>query len=319
MLINQDFEGYDIIGDVHGCAQALSDLLNELGYVLVDGVFRYRGIGRRQVIFLGDLIDRGPDIMGCLKIARAMVEAGTAQMIIGNHEFNLLAYFTPVKEGFLRARNERSTKQIKATLEAFEQEPGALEDYLQWFSQLPLFLEFDSFRVVHACWDQTRIHAYYHHYGTRCLTQEAVSACDDYSSIAAQAIERVTRGLSLKLPDGLSIIGRDGFRRHSFRVRFWAEQYQCYDDIVFQPDPLPESIRYRELDDAERGRLIHYDKTEKPLFVGHYWLRGEPELVASNIACLDYSAVNQGQLVAYRFDVETKQLSNENFVVVDCS
>ena len=317
MLINSNCEQFDIIGDVHGCASALVQLLEKLGYQPVNGVYQSIGKSVRQVVFLGDIIDRGPDILRCLEIVRAMVEAGHAYMVIGNHEFNALAYYTPVEQGYLRARNERSNKQLKATLDAFNGDQSLLNDYLAWFCQLPLFLEFEDFRIAHACWDQTRIHSYYHHFGTHCLTPAAILDCEDHTSIASQAIERVTRGLSLRLPDDMSIVGRDGFKRSSFRVCFWAKQYHCYEDIVFQPDPLPEAIRNRPLDSAEKGRLIHYSSDEKPLFVGHYWLRGEPTLVAPNVACLDYSAVNGGKLVAYRFNVHHPILNNDNFISVE--
>ncbi len=306
---------------MHGCADALERLLKKLGYKEQHGVFQYpeslsKGT-KRQVIFVGDIIDRGPDILRCLQIVRAMVDSGHAHIVIGNHEFNALAYYTPVGDGYLRARNARSDKQIKATLDALKGNQHLLNDYLSWFSGLPLFLEFDSFRVVHACWDQIRINSYYQYYGTHCLTPEAIAECSEYSSIAAQAVERLTRGLSLRLPDDMTMTGRDGFRRSSFRVCFWAEHYHCYDDIVFQPDPLPEAIRKRPLDDAEKSRLIHYSEEEKPLFVGHYWLKGEPALVANNVACLDYSAVNSGKLVAYRLDTSNPILNDENFIFVN--
>lgn len=319
MLINSEYQFFDIIGDVHGCADALERLLKKMGYCEHQGIYRYsvEGAPTRQVIFVGDIIDRGPDILRCLQIVRAMVDAGHAQMVLGNHEFNALAYYTPIGDGFLRPRNDRSAKQIKATIDAFKGNEALLKNYLEWFSQLPLFLEFDSFRVVHACWDQTRINSYYHHFSTHCLTSQAIADCNEYTSIAAQAVERLTRGLSLLLPDNMTMTGRDGFQRSSFRVCFWARCYENYNDIVFQPDPLPDSIRHRSLDDAEKGRLIHYSKEEKPLFVGHYWLRGEPAIVASNVACLDYSAVNSGKLVAYRFNTQEPQLNNLHFIFVD--
>jgi len=321
LLLESRHSGYDIVGDVHGCADALKALLLKLNYHEEDGVYRYQSSStddKRQLIFLGDLIDRGPKVLECLQIAKAMVDAGEANIVIGNHEFNALAYYTKLSEGgFLRAHTPRSEKQLKASLDAFKGQEELWQQYLAWFRQLPLFLEYPAFRVVHACWDHTRIHAYFNHFNTHRLCEQAIADCADHSSIGAQAIERLTRGLSLKLPEGMTISGRDGYSRASFRVRFWAEHYEKYDDIVFQPDPLPESIRFRELDSHERGRLIHYPASEKPLFVGHYWLRGKPQLVANNIACLDYSAVNQGQLVAYRFDPSSPELDARNFVAVN--
>ena len=74
----------DIIGDVHGELGALRALLDRLG-VDVDA-----GTATRPVVFVGDLVDRGPDSPGVVAVVRRLVEAGVAHCIIGNHELNLL-------------------------------------------------------------------------------------------------------------------------------------------------------------------------------------------------------------------------------------
>lgn len=84
--------GYDLIGDVHGCAHTLEHLLELLGYRLQAGVWRHP---ERVAIFLGDIIDRGPRIRESLHIVRDMVQAGHALCIMGNHEFNALGWMTP--------------------------------------------------------------------------------------------------------------------------------------------------------------------------------------------------------------------------------
>ena len=71
---------YDIIGDVHGRADALRRLLLKLGYTESQDVFRHN---TRKVIFVGDFVDRGPDQKGILRIARNMCEADTASSILG--------------------------------------------------------------------------------------------------------------------------------------------------------------------------------------------------------------------------------------------
>jgi calcineurin-like phosphoesterase family protein len=82
---------YDIIGDIHGHADALRRLLIKLGYIEVDHVFRHEA---RKIIFVGDFVDSGPDQIEVLRIARTMCEAGTATAVLGNHEFNAIG-FTP--------------------------------------------------------------------------------------------------------------------------------------------------------------------------------------------------------------------------------
>ena len=103
--------GYDIIGDVHGEGQKLVGLLDRLGYVKTKGVYRHPD---RQVIFVGDLIDRGKQHVDALKIVRRMQEAGAAQVIMGNHEFNAIAYATedPAYPGhFMGEHGNKNNKQ----------------------------------------------------------------------------------------------------------------------------------------------------------------------------------------------------------------
>ncbi|UNX55225.1 polynucleotide kinase-phosphatase [Georgenia sp. TF02-10] len=84
---------FDIIGDVHGCASELRTLLTELGWTIrYDGG---RAVGAthpegRQAVFVGDLVDRGPDTPGVLRLVMGMVEAGTALCVSGNHEAKLV-------------------------------------------------------------------------------------------------------------------------------------------------------------------------------------------------------------------------------------
>ena len=82
-----DHGPFDIIGDVHGCLGELTQLLTTLGYAPVDSVWRHEG-GRRA-IFLGDLVDRGPDSPGVLRLVMDMVAAGSALCIQGNHDHKL--------------------------------------------------------------------------------------------------------------------------------------------------------------------------------------------------------------------------------------
>ncbi|MEV7073170.1 polynucleotide kinase-phosphatase [Streptomyces sp. NPDC093990] len=71
---------FDIVGDIHGCARELESLLGKLGYV--DGVHPEG----RTAVFVGDLVDRGPDSPGVLRRVMAMVKSGNALCVPGNHE-----------------------------------------------------------------------------------------------------------------------------------------------------------------------------------------------------------------------------------------
>ena len=309
--------GYDIIGDIHGCANTLARLLDQMGYRKVNGVYQHP---RRQAIFIGDIIDRGPRIRESLHLVRDMVEHGSARIVMGNHEYNALGYCTRARPGsgktWLREHNARHDRLIKETLEQFEHYPHEWNEFLEWFYSIPLFLEEDNFRVVHACWDNDLIRKFRESQGGACIDEDFLHASAAIESFAGQVMDTLLRGTDLRLPEGTRITGRDGYVREFFRTKFWADDPRTYADVVFQPDPLPEDIAHRPLTDDERRQLISYPLSEPPVFVGHYWMEGEPAPLKANVACIDYSAVKYGKLVAYRMDDE-RELSRDKFVWVE--
>ena len=148
-------EMYDLIGDIHGHADELEQLLHVLGYRLSQGVYSHPS---RQVIFLGDFIDRGPKIKRVLDIVRPMTETGSAISVMGNHELNALAFHgeVPNNEGsFLRKRNLKNIRQHAQTI--LQLPDRELTSALEWFLTLPLWIELDGLRVVHACWDTNAV------------------------------------------------------------------------------------------------------------------------------------------------------------------
>lgn len=301
-------QGYDLIGDVHGCGQTLCHLLEQMDYRKINGIYQHpKG---RKVVFIGDIVDRGPNIRLALNVVRDMVEHGHAHLIMGNHEYNVLAFCTPSRAGsehpYLREHTSRNSFIVEETMRQFEPYPQEWRDYLAWFLTLPLYQEFEHFRAVHACWDHQLISEMKGRYGRNYMDEEFLHASMDRDSFEGQLVDRLTRGTALKLPEGRSITAKDGFVRHFFRTKFWEKEPEFYDDIVFQPDPLPEDIAERTITKADRKQLLYYGPDEKPLFIGHYWMKGIPGPITHNIACLDYSAVKYGRLVAYRMDDETR-------------
>ncbi|MCY7385444.1 MAG: polynucleotide kinase-phosphatase [Microcoleus sp. CAN_BIN18] len=94
----QDSGPFDIIGDIHGCCDELSQLLQQLGYQIVESSSEsgfwdspvYAHPEGRKAVFLGDLVDRGPRILDTLKLVHNMVVASTALCVPGNHDIKLL-------------------------------------------------------------------------------------------------------------------------------------------------------------------------------------------------------------------------------------
>ncbi len=310
-------QGYDLIGDIHGCAQSLEKLLKLMGYTHTNGCYRHPV---RKVIFLGDIVDRGPRIREALHIVRDMVDGKQAEIVLGNHEYNAMCYCTQGRDGsgrtFLREHNARHHRLIRETLEQFSEYPREWQDFLSWFHQIPLFLEKEHFRVVHACWDAQSIERFKTMSKSHCIDEDFLHESAQPGTFAYRLVDKLTRGTALELPNGETILGRDGLARHMFRTKFWSDRPQTYSDVVFQPDPLPEYMAHRELTAIEKQQLLSYPSSEPPVFVGHYWMDGEPKPITSNVACLDYSAVKYGKLVAYRMDDED-ELCADKFIWVE--
>ncbi len=308
---------FDIIGDVHGCAHTLERLLDTLGYKRVAGVWRHP---RRQALFLGDIVDRGPRIREALHIVHDMVEAGQAFCIMGNHEYNALGWVTPALPGsgkaFVREHTPRHARLIDETLAQFAQHPADWHDFLNWFYQLPLFIDAGRFRLVHACWDRQLIEPLRQQYPDGRIDEHFIQASAVSNSFAATVCNRLLRGTDMRLPDGLTLTGGDGLTRAFFRTKFWEEDPQTYGDIVFQPDALPAEVANAPLSHSQKNALLRYAEDEPMLFVGHYWRSGHPAPIRPNLACLDYSAVLYGKLAAYRLDDETR-IDPHKFVWVD--
>lgn len=294
----------DVIGDVHGHADALEALLSKLDYAHRGGAWRHPD-GRRAV-FVGDLIDRGPRQCDTVKIARDMIEAGSGLAIMGNHEFNAVAYATPdpAEPGLhCRPRRGKNIALHAAFIEAVGGADGAKHhEHVDFFRELPLWLDFEGLRIVHACWSQVAIDALRPHLDAdNRLTESGFHASFAKGSTAYAATEILLKGPEMTLPGGLSYRDAQGIVRTRTRTRWWDEaavtiRAACVEASVADllgEDPLPEEA------------VIALDAS-KPVLFGHYWLRGVPHLLSPERACLDFSVAKGGVLCAYRYDGEAR-------------
>jgi Calcineurin-like phosphoesterase len=285
----------DVIGDIHGYADKLRKLLSRLGYEQTGGVY---GSPDRKAIFVGDLIDRGPAIGEVMEIVEGMLHAGTAQIVMGNHEFNALCYHTPDgKGGYLRSHCKKNCDQHAATLAYFEKNPGAAERALAWFYTFPLWLDLGFARVVHAAWSPAAIQILKAPY----LTPETVIKASTKGTPEYWAVETLLKGVEATLPEGLSHFDKDGRERTQIRVRWWLkpDSERTVAETVFPPDPGFPNTRFTTSSEWEP-----YELTEPPVIFGHYWLPKDwsPAPIMSNVICVDYSVGKGGPLVAYSLD-----------------
>ena len=304
---------YDIIGDIHGHADALKALLVDMGYRNTQGAWRHRD---RQAIFVGDFVDRGPQQVETVDVVRRMVDADSARAVMGNHEFNAIAWFLPDPElpgEYLRQRHsakygDKNFRQHEAFLREVNGTPNH-QEIINWFLSLPLWLDLGEIRVVHACWHQGYMDKLRDHLDDKQrLNKDLVVAAsrqpadsrdkDNADFSVFKAVEAVTKGIEVPLPAGKKFRDKDGHERDRVRVRWWDDTALTYSQsallsdeerVGLPRDPIPIHAR------------IGYDGGT-PLFIGHYWLNGVPCLWSSKVACVDYSIAKGGKLVAYRWD-----------------
>ncbi len=309
---------YDIIGDVHGQADKLENLLGLLGYTLQNGVYYQSG---HTAVFVGDLIDRGTQQKRVLDIVRSMVTEGIAYTVMGNHEYNAICYHTKKsnsKRGeWLRPHTESKTIQHQAFLREYPLYAEDTVDIIEWFKTLPVYLDFGDFRVIHACWDQQVI-SKAHQVGfidkNNQLNHEQLELSATKGTEQFYIIERLLKGPELSGVDAFT--DKDGIVRHEVRTRWWGDisADSTYRELAFWYDQSKVSIPDELVDNYTL--LPKYTDEFPAVFFGHYWLKpGVISLQQSNVACLDYSAGKTGPLVAYRFDTtETMiRLHSNNF------
>ena len=305
--------GIDFIGDIHGHVDRLEALLSHLGYEHRRGAWQHPA---RTVIFVGDLIDRGPGQLRTLHLVRHMIDRGSARTVMGNHEFNAIGWATPdpQSEGlYFRPRHGDQGVKNQRQHAAFLAEVGIDSDehrqWVDWFLDMPLWIEEPEFRVVHACWVPASVAVLrpYLRDSAR-LGREFIEAAHRKGDPIYRAVDVLLKGVEVELPDGFTFTDKDGHRRSAIRTRWWDPGLTTYRSAYIGPDGV-------DIPDIPLPAQLAITQTDRPTFVGHYWLNPSLALkpMTSRVACLDYSVAKGGPLVAYRFDGE-QELSAKNFV-----
>lgn len=302
--------GYDIIGDLHGHHDILAKLLRRMGYHRDGDGWRHP---ERQAVFVGDLIDRGPQQLETLGTVRAMVEDGNALCILGNHEFNAIAYFLKDADGRPLRPLGGPRDPHRPFLQAVGDGSARHEDWISWFRRLPLWYDLDGLSVIHACRDAgaMRVLKGLGLGEDRCLPESLLRAATIKGSPAHAAIETLCKGPEIPLPEGHAFADKDGKERRHIRVRWWAGQASSYRDLALVAEDILPAIPETPL--AQGLRPI---SPPDPVVVGHYWLSPHslPAPLAARIACVDYSAGKGGPLVAYRWNRGETRFRQEQFV-----
>jgi hypothetical protein len=263
-LIGQLFEGpLDIVGDIHGEIKALNNLLRHLGYD-DDGWHP----DERRLVFLGDLTDRGPDSPGVVTRVKKLVESGKAQCILGNHDLNILMQSSKHDNHWFFGREFALDGGDEPTAAELADEKIQRE-VKRFFESLPIALERDDLRVVHACWDAEMIEI------ARRAT-DAVALHNAYDSQIKDDLKRrpkldeTDKNLSIQNRNPVKVLTSGKERRAA--IPFWASGKLRHEERV----PWWED---------------HHDE---PFCVfGHYSMYRSHDRGQSKAFCVDYAVAKR--------------------------
>lgn len=304
---------YDIIPDIHADASRLAMTLEALGYRRSDASWEHPD--GRLAAFLGDFIDTGSENRIVIETVRSMVENGNAVAIMGNHELNALHYHTKCKnrrgvdDGYMRPHLQDNNDQHETFLEEYPVGGAETQEVLDWFLTLPLFLDLNTVRLVHACWDATHIDLLTARRGDGRLLASDLQEVAFEQTDFAKAVVNLLKGPEVRLPEGYGFDDYKGKWRKKVRIKWWAAPDATWGEASLS---VPATTVLPEGSISSGINTTTYATEAPPVFFGHYKRPGRPrELDAHNVLCLDYPETP----CAYRWLGE-RNLNLENFVTL---
>jgi len=220
----------DIVGDVHGEIEALSLLMQHLGY---DPHGSHRE-GRR-LVFIGDLTDRGPDSPAVVRLIQTLIESGRAQCVLGNHDLNILLGHRKYDNSWyfgheFRTKDGALVPQVLA-------DDSIRNMVKSFFQTLPIALERPGVRVIHAYWDEAMIRLAREFASAEALYLEYEARLDaEHKNLPAldpiqRELDHQNRNPAKLLTSGPERRARNpvessGKLRHCERVEWWREYDQ---------------------------------------------------------------------------------------------
>ena len=251
-----------------------------------------KAVGNTPIAFLGDFIDAGnvafPDDEAVLKKVRSLVDAKRAVAVMGNHELNAILFHRIGDDCKpLRSWSADHCKQHRSFIEKFGIGTPEAHCWTDWFLKLPLWLERDGFRLVHACWDDEAIATVAERRPDGRLRVDDLLEVSEKKTKFAQAVERLTSGPEVQLPDGITFHDNSKKLRRHVRLAWWKAQKGTWREVALAVPDLSE-LPDVPVSGAENVPL--YANDAPPVFVGHYKMLGIPRLEAFNAISLDYPA-----------------------------
>lgn len=220
----------DIVGDVHGEIDPLLSLMHHLGY---DEHGSHPD--NRKLVFVGDLTDRGPDSLAVVNLVQALTERQQAQCVLGNHELNILLDQRKYDNGWFYGEEFSDNGYIVPQALA---NSASRDRVLKFFQSLPIALEREDLRVIHACWNSAMIQSLEE-------TKDAITLINQHADLITKRTEhsgfdqvdislehqnqnpvrRLTSGPEERIPAPFFASGKT---RHEQRVQWWNDYTETF-------------------------------------------------------------------------------------------
>jgi hypothetical protein len=200
---------------------------------------------------------------------------------------------------------------LNPTLSEFAGNREKWNDDMNWMRTLPMFLELDGIRIVHACWQDENIRILKENLTGPKLKKKQLKLIGKNNSPLAKAFWETCKGIDFQLPKDLLIFDKEGCAHRSFRSRWWESPVgKTFQELSFES-------RF-ELPGYHIPKELIYEREPYPgdapvVFFGHYCMKDGPNLIKPNVCCLDSCVSRKGKLTAYRWSGE-QSLKVENFV-----
>ncbi|MDB9924081.1 hypothetical protein OAC90_01220 [Planktomarina sp.] len=262
-----------------------------------------------KLAFLGDFIDAGravksPDDLSVLKAVKELISDKRAIAVMGNHELNSILFHRNNRSGQpLRSHSSKNCDQHSSFLNQIGRYTPLAMQWTEWFLSLPLWIDDNGLRLVHACWDDTAINIISERRPDGRLHLEDLEEIATKETAFAKAVETLTSGLELKLPDDIHFYDGKGVPRDHVRIAWWLANGGTWRDVALSVPNIQELPN--TLVDGLDGIPI-YPADQPPVFVGHYKMTGAPRIDTAQVACLDYP----DQYCVYHWSGETTLTSN---------
>ncbi|WP_370743830.1 metallophosphoesterase [Roseinatronobacter ekhonensis] len=244
-----------------------------------------------QIAFLGDFIDAGknvahPDDGTVLHRVMALVETGEALAVMGNHELNALLFHRADAKGRpLRQHDPKNLAQHGSFCARFGIGTPEAIAQTQWFLTLPLWQDLGGLRLVHACWHPSAIATIAARRPDGRLREDDLEEIARKETPFARAVDLLLSGPEIPLPPGISFRDNAGHCRTDVRIAWWRSGPSTWREAALSvpdPDDLPDAPIEANDD------ITFYDEDQPPVLVGHYKMRGTPQIEGPAAACLDY-------------------------------